>query len=115
MSVRTVPFEPLHHYLVALRPGPTPDTEWNQVNIGRLCGVTKQAVHQWIENGINPWTADRIATRLQSHVWIIWGDAWEAAAEADEQARAKSVERTICKPWRWPEGHAAIELEEVAA
>jgi hypothetical protein len=113
MIARTVSFEALHSYLVALKPGPTPDTVWTLANIGALCGVSKQAVHQWQERGINPWQADRIAVRLHSHVWIIWGAAWEAAAEADEQARAKSVERTIRRPWRWPDGY--VVNEEMAA
>lgn len=102
---RNVAFQPLLDYLRRLAAGPAPGEEWTQVNIARLCGVSKQAVNQWTQRGIDPWRADQIAVRaLKTLPWVIWGPSWERACEIDEQLRETELRKTIDRPWRWPDG-----------
>lgn len=79
MSNKTVtryPFEPLEQAVGAE----------TILNMASLIGVTPRSVHRWKKQGSIPErSADRIATRIQSHVACIWPNEYWAHASGDNQ------------------------------
>jgi len=56
------------------------DPEMSDHTLAEVLGVTVVTVRTWKRanraNLINAYDADRYATRLGLHPWMVWGDSW---------------------------------------
>lgn len=70
-----LPFEPLEQWIAVRYPRDenkyTPHLVANEF-VGDLVGVDRQTIHNWRQQGIPIYAADRAATRLGTHPTLIW-------------------------------------------
>ena len=54
------------------------DREMPSHEIGEIFGITGDAVRNWRSRGtlLNAYDADRYATTIGLHPWMVWGDLW---------------------------------------
>lgn len=56
------------------------DREMVSDDIGAALGITGHAVRTWRARGstLSAYEADKYATRIGLHPWMVWGDLWFA-------------------------------------
>ncbi len=118
-----LPYAPLENHLRSLADLPDqranwcphdPAVTWSDGIAARILHTDRWRICRFRANGLNPWTADRIATQLNVHPTAIWGDAWTDACAADEERRDVTSKRPFNRPWRWPTDRALADTGAVA-
>lgn len=63
-------------------------TPYNAIRIAAACGVSRRAVHRWLNTGVIPArSAEKVAEHLGQHPATIWGDDWWGAVNDDGSLR----------------------------
>jgi hypothetical protein len=63
------------------------DPENNSKQIGEILGISGDQIRGWKSKGtmLNAYEADRYATTIGLHPWMVWGDLWFAIERQEAQ------------------------------